>query len=89
MTAPRFKHGEAVVLLRDGRALFAGGAKTPEIYDPRTGRWTSVAGSLDGPRYFSTATLLPDGSVLIAGGYDTGHPDTGPLSTNRAWLFKP
>src|SRR5207302_8545088 len=38
-----------------------------ELYDPRTGTW-SITGSLNTDRVLFTATLLPNGSVLVAGG---------------------
>ena len=65
-------------LLSDGRVLVTGGQsagdgndnfveKAAEIYDPGTGTWTLVD-SMSRARYGHTATLLPDGTVLIAGG---------------------
>jgi Kelch motif len=81
----RFKLSKAVVSLRDGRVLIAGGAEQPEIFDPNSGAFVPVGGAkLDG-FCFSTATLLNDGRVLLAGGY----AKPGGAGVNHAWLYQP
>ena len=68
MRFPRFKF--AAVSLLDGSILVAGGSEeTVEVFDLRAGQFMAVANGEQGLRLFPTATLLADGSVLIAGGY--------------------
>jgi hypothetical protein len=75
MVAPRRYH--TATLLTDGRVLVAGGTddtpggvprqRSAELYDPATNTWTPTASMADTRDAF-TATLLLDGSVLVAGG---------------------
>jgi hypothetical protein len=78
-----------LVMLADGRVLAVGGENTSdqtqvttgvlpsEIWDPATGHWTVGPAMSAARNYHSTAVLMPDGTVLVAGG---GHQDnnTGP-----------
>src|SRR5207248_9271209 len=57
-----------LTLLPGGEVLVAAGY-TAELYDPASGTWT-YTGSLDQPHYSHTATLLPNGMVLVAGSTD-------------------
>ena len=41
-----------------------------ELFNPANETFTATTGSMTSVREFATATLLPDGEVLIAGGYD-------------------
>jgi len=84
MSAARFKLPDAVTPLPTGEVLVAGGGDRAEVFDPATEDFRITAGDLGADRAFATATLLPDGGVLIAGGYD---PTISP--TAGAWLFRP
>ena len=74
MTTPR--SGQTATLLPDGKVLAAGGGwqadqwtrlASAELYDPAGGTWTAT-GSMAGTRLGGTATLLGNGTVLVAGG---------------------
>jgi Calx-beta domain/FG-GAP-like repeat/Galactose oxidase, central domain/Kelch motif len=75
--APTGPHDTAatVTSLVSGRVLLAGGtgSAAAEIYDPSTGLWAPT-GSLAAPRSHHTATLLPDGRVLVVGGLAASGP---------------
>jgi hypothetical protein len=83
MNSPRYTH--TLTVLPDGKVLAVGGSTvmddiypskavmSSEEWDPATGAWTTLA-SMQVPRmYHSTAVLLPDGRVLVAGG---GHDES-------------
>lgn len=74
--------GYTATSLSDGRVLFIGGvlvcedryddgcpaSASAEVWDPATDAF-APAGSLTAPRYEHSATLLPDGRVLVIGGW--------------------
>lgn len=78
----------SMVLLPSGKVLVAGGCTTlnangcggvtarAEIYDPSRGKWTAT-GSMNVARGNLTATLLPNGKVLAAGGINAANNPLG------------
>ncbi len=58
-------------VLDDGRILFVSDHASPEVYDPVADAW-SAAGTMTNSRTYTSAVLLSNGTVLIAGGYDGG-----------------
>jgi len=99
MTYPRYQHN--LVVLADGEVMAVGGAQTvdqaalngslpSEIWNPSTQAWTGAA-ALQNPRmYHSTALLLPDGTVLAAGGgrWSTAHDYLTGEIYSPPYLFK-
>ena len=97
MLAPRFEH--TATILMNGRILIAGGytdskdaygnfqaLSSAEIYDPATGSFSPTGPMLEA-RAGHTATLLPNGTVLVAGVDATAevyNPSTGSFSTTGA-----
>jgi hypothetical protein len=89
------RHNHTATLLPDGRVLVAGGCSEwkeglyqvsihlpqAEVYDMASGTWTPT-GDLKTARYSHSATLLPDGRVLLAGGHKAG-------ALTRAELYDP
>ena len=87
MSTSRYKIRDAVVPLRDGRLLVAGGGAHAEVYDPAAGVFGRVRGGSGIPRYYSTATPLQNGDVLIVGGY-LG-VDRWMQADMSAWIYRP
>ncbi len=84
MKATRYKFKGTSVLLESGQVLLMGGAAVPEIYDPATNTFRQLMGSLGTTRLFATATSLPDGHVILMGGYGTNIS-----ASAKAWVFEP
>jgi len=95
LNAPRDTH--TATLLTNGLVLIAGGEgysitagqyedylTTSELYDPATGTF-GITGSLNTGRDNQTATLLNNGTVLIAGGYI----GNSPYEASSAELYAP
>lgn len=86
-------HGSATVLA-DGKVFVSGGsiwsniafgvAYSGKIWDPATGKWAATATAKKMRLYHSVSLLLPDATVLTAGG---GAP--GPATNLNAEIYTP
>jgi Galactose oxidase, central domain len=90
------RSGHAAALLKNGKVLIAGGDYPPsnqgspgtaELFDPGTDTFTAT-GTMNEFRKSPSATLLPDGTVLIAGGR-AGTSGIDQVSFNSAELYDP
>jgi hypothetical protein len=101
MSTPRIQHTAVLIshcgCAADGKVLVAGGydnqgnvLASAELYDPATQTF-SATGNMQSPRFRHTATLLNDGTVLIAGGASQLAAEPGDInpSLNTAEIYDP
>lgn len=88
MNFARFKIDGTAVLLKDGKVFVGGGGEAAEVFNPSTNNFVKTVGEFGIPLHYATVTLLDDERALIVGGYGNGTREAGPVSTNRAWIFK-
>ena len=82
-------------ILSAGDAIFAGGDSggtsdnTAEIYNPGTNSFsiTTITNTMNSAREQGTATLLPNGNVLIAGGLSKSEAGTATLASTELFLI--
>jgi N-acetylneuraminic acid mutarotase len=95
LASPRAYH--TATLLPSGKVLVTGGytgtlQNSAEVYDPSvvpssiTHYWTATC-PMALERYWHTATMLENGKVLVAGGYN--NPNSVLTATNTAELYDP
>lgn len=66
-----------------GVTVGSGNVNAPELYDPVTGVFDST-GDMSSARRYPTATLMQNGKVLVAGGYDDNS-----MATSSAEAYEP
>jgi hypothetical protein len=97
MSASRL--GQSATLQGDGTVLIAGGQVCPgngtcpalasaEIYNPVTGTF-SMTGNMMTARGIAAASLLPDGTTLVAGGSPGVPPIPGQAPSSTAEIYHP
>jgi hypothetical protein len=96
MAFPRTQH--QLTVLPDGAVLATGGSRNSDVYDqgnavlaaelwdPATEQWRTLSSGVAPRLYHSSAILLPDGRVEIAGG---GHPADFGIPEYRSEIFSP
>lgn len=84
MLYARFKFADSVVTMPDGNVLVVGAGLFIERYDSDSNTFEIMPGLLDDSRYFMGAVALPNGRVLITGGYDSDI-----YATNETWMYLP
>jgi Galactose oxidase-like, Early set domain len=84
-------------ILADGKVLVTGGTSgsgfsdeatavfPAELWDPATGKWSTMASAQEVRVYHSTALLLTDGRVLTAGGGDGANVVVRQLNSEIYW----
>jgi hypothetical protein len=95
------RSGYSRTKLTNGMELIAGGylhteiptannryLSSAELLDPKTGKWTET-GSMNIARYDHKATLLPDGKVLVEGGYGSHPPSIARSGLPNKELYDP
>jgi hypothetical protein len=85
-TATLLPSGKVLVVggyFYDGFGVVIPGLASSELYDPETGTWTAD-GRLGTARFGHTATLLPSGKVLVAGGSNS-FDSSGPLASSELY----
>jgi Galactose oxidase, central domain len=89
-TATLLPNGHVLIVGACNSGVFCGrgnSGSSAELYNPATGTW-SVTGALT-PRFFHTATLLPNGRVLIAGGEHINFFSGTTVFLNSAEIYDP
>jgi len=92
------RYGHSATLLADGRVLVAGGNRvrssrtngplnSAELYDPETHSWTPAEPMTDA-RFYHPAVTLPDGRVLVVGGWVPNSADYG-VGLGYCELYQP
>src|SRR5262245_17356832 len=69
MSGPRYKFTNTVVRTKTGRLVVAGGTQV-DVLTPDGKSFGAIAIGTGMRRWVATATVLPDGTVLVVGGYD-------------------
>ena len=78
----RYKLPEQAAIFGGRKVLVAGGNASAEIYDAAKNIFELVDGETGSPQWYLSETLLPNGDVLLAGGYSTTFQ-----ATSQVWVF--